>query len=312
MDSETLNTEMLGSDPAGRDLGDLIRRSAYDLVGAEVPSPQVDAELLAGHVLGLSRSDLQTAALLGRKISDADTAAVQTLVQERARRIPLQHLTGRAPFRTVELRVGPGVFIPRPETEQVVDVVLDRLAHHGPRRPRVLDLGTGSGAIAAAVAAEFPAAEVHAVEVSAEAAAWAELNLTPYGVTLHRLDLRELPEEWQEGFDVVVSNPPYIPAEAVPTEVEVREHDPQVALYGGGADGLQLPRAVISAAGRVLKPGGWFIIEHAEAQAEALRQICAADAQLMEIATHPDLTGRPRATSARVRSGSRPAPREAD
>ncbi|MGO1522076.1 MAG: peptide chain release factor N(5)-glutamine methyltransferase [Nesterenkonia sp.] len=312
MDSETLNTETLGSDPAGRDLGDLIRRSAHDLVGAEVPSPQVDAELLAGHVLGLSRSELQTAALLGRRISDAHTAAVQSLVQERARRIPLQHLTGRAPFRTVELRVGPGVFIPRPETEQVVDVVLDRLAHQGRRRPRVLDLGTGSGAIAAAVAAEFPAAEVHAVEVSAEAAAWAELNLAPYGVTLHRRDLRELPEEWQEGFDVVVSNPPYIPTEAVPTEVEVREHDPQVALYGGGADGLQLPRAVIAAAGRVLKPGGWFIIEHAEAQAEALRQICAADAQLMEIATHPDLTGRPRATSARVRSGSRPAPREAD
>lgn len=286
------------------ELAGLIRQSAHQLARAQVTSPQVDAELLIGHVLGLSRGQVQAAALTGRTLSEESAEAVQTLVDERTRRVPLQHLTGRAPFRTLELRVGPGVFIPRPETEQVVQVVLDRLAQHGPPRPSVLDLGTGSGAIAAAVAAEFPAAEVHAVELSAEAAAWAELNLGPHGVTLHRYDMRELPEEWQASFDVVVSNPPYIPAEAVPTEVEVRDHDPHLALYGGGADGLQLPRAVINAAGRVLKPGGWFIIEHAEAQAAALRQICAADPGLEEVTTHQDLTGRARATSARLRSAA--------
>ena len=282
------------------ELAGLIRQSTHHLAQAQVPSPQVDAELLAGHVLGLSRGGVQAAALIGRQIPDDAVGAVESLVQERARRIPLQHLTGRAPFRTLELRVGPGVFIPRPETEQVVQVVLDRLSEHGPRFPSVLDLGTGSGAIAAAIAAEFPSAEVHAVELSAEAAAWAELNLAPHGVTLHRHDLRRLPEEWVAAFDVVVSNPPYIPPEAVPTELEVREHDPEVALYGGGDDGLQLPRAVIAAAGRVLKPGGWFIMEHAEAQADALQQVCTTDPRLTEVTTHPDLTGRPRATSACV------------
>lgn len=284
------------------ELAGLLQKISQQLAEAQVPSPQVDAELLAAHVLGLGRGEVQAAALTGGEVPEHAAAEVQSLADERARRVPLQHLTGLAPFRFLELRVGPGVFIPRPETEQVVQVVLDRLTQHGPTHPAVLDLGTGSGAIAAAIASEFPTAEVHAVEISAEAAAWAELNLTSHGVTLHRHDLRRLPEDWEAGFDVVVSNPPYIPPEAVPTEVEVREHDPQVALYGGGADGLELPRAVIAAAVRILKPGGWFIMEHAEAQAEALWQICAAEPRLTEPITHQDLSGRSRATSACVRA----------
>lgn len=281
----------------------LLRQITQQLTQAEVPSPRVDAELLIGHVLGLSRGEVQAAALTGRRIDHDASARLHSLVEERARRVPLQHLTGLAPFRNLELRVGPGVFIPRPETEQVVQVVLDRLHHHGAAAPAVLDLGTGSGAIAASIAAEHPGAEVHAVELSAQAAAWAELNLEPHGVTLHRCDLRELPPEWEETFDVVVSNPPYIPPQAEPTELEVREHDPEVALYGGGADGLELPRQVIAAAERVLKPGGWFIMEHAEAQAEPLARICTADPTWEQVASHHDLSGRPRATSA-VKIGS--------
>lgn len=287
---------------SGRELSGLLRRITDQLGQADVPSPRVDAELLVGHVLGLSRGEVQVASLTGRELGDQEAAELRALVQERARRVPLQHLTGVAPFRSLQLRVGPGVFIPRPETEQVVQVVLDRIRHHRQARPSVLDLGTGSGAIAASIAAEHPGAEVHAVELSAHAAAWAELNLDPHGVTLHRHDLRELPTHWEETFDVVVSNPPYIPAQAEPTEVEVRDHDPEVALYGGGADGLELPRAVIAAAKITLKPGGWFIMEHAEAQAEALARICAADPAWGQVETHQDLSGRPRATSA-VKTG---------
>ncbi|GFZ94480.1 peptide chain release factor N(5)-glutamine methyltransferase [Nesterenkonia alkaliphila] len=291
------------------ELDQLLRRAAAALAEAQVPSPQADAELLVGHVLGISRGEVQAAVIAQRQIQHDAAERLTALVAERARRIPLQHLTGRAPFRSLELRVGPGVFIPRPETETIVELVLQRLgklASGGTAQPRVVDLGTGSGAIAASLAAEFPQAEVHAVEVSAAAAAWAEQNFESLpagaaGITLHRCDLRDFTEA---GFDVVVSNPPYIPPGMVPAEAEVREHDPEIALYGGGADGLQLPRAVIETAKRILKPGGWFILEHAEVQAEALSELCAADPELEAVSTHQDLTGRDRATSAVVKEYS--------
>lgn len=312
------------------ELSQLIRESAARLAEAGVPSPAVDAELLAGHVLGLSRGEVQAKAFSGASAEGLFAAAdaradagpehtmgqFLTLVAERARRVPLQHLTGRAPFRRLELRVGPGVFIPRPETESVVELVLEQLqalTDQGIMRPRVVDLGTGSGAIAASIAAEFPAAEMHAVEVSAEAAAWAQLNFEqlPAGssdVMLHHCDLRDFPalmatstrRDERRGFDVVVSNPPYIPPRMVPTDQEVRDHDPQIALYGGGPDGLELPRAVIDTAKKILTADGRLVLEHAELQAEALADICRGDPALKDVLTHPDLTGRPRATSARL------------
>lgn len=281
-----------------RDLRILLGEATAELAQARVPSARVDAELLAGHVLGLSRGAVQAKSVAGAEISEDAVDRLRDLVQERARRVPLQHLTGRAPFRNLELRVGPGVFIPRPETEQVVEAVLEHLAALGIPHPRVIDLGTGSGAIAAAIATEHPDSEVHAVELSEEAASWAELNLEPHGVTLHRQDLREIPEHWQAGFDVVVSNPPYIPPGMVPTEEEVRDHDPALALYGGGADGLELPRAVIAAATQLLVPGGWFILEHAEVQAAEIGAICTEDPRLSRVRSHQDLSGRARATSA--------------
>ena len=221
----------------------------------------------------------------------------QELVAERARRIPLQHITGVAHFRYLELAVGPGVFIPRPETESVVQLVIDRLP--GPwRDPKVVDLGTGSGAIAGSIAHEVPGAEVHAVEFSEFAHAWAARNLLPLGVHLIRGDLRDALPEHNGTFDVVVSNPPYIPAEAIPNEPEVALHDPPEALYGGGADGMELPTAAAASAARLLVPGGYFVMEHAEVQAGWIAAMLERSGLWTAVTTHRDLNGKDRATSA--------------
>lgn len=269
-----------------------LRAAERQLRDAGVPSPRVDAELLAAHLLGVSRGRLRALALTGAAAPDGYAA----LVDERARRVPLQHLTGTASFRRVELSVGPGVFVPRPETETVAQLVIDRAA--GLAAPKIVDLGTGSGAIAAAVADEVPGAEVYAVELSDLALAWAGPNLAPFGVHLVQGDLATALPEHDGSFDVVVSNPPYIPAGAVPLEPEVAEHDPRMALYGGGADGLELPRAAALTAARLLVPGGYFVMEHAEVQAPWIAAFLEQMGRWTTVTTHQDLGGRDRATSA--------------
>ncbi|SDW35416.1 release factor glutamine methyltransferase [Arthrobacter sp. cf158] len=276
----------------GQSLADAVREATAVLTDAGVPTPRVDAELLADHLLGVGLGRLR-AMLLG------DTPApvgYRELVEERAGRVPLQHITGVAYFRYLELRVGPGVFIPRPETESVVQLVIDHLA--GVRKPKVVDLGTGSGAIAGSIAHEIPDADVHAVEFSTFAHAWAAKNLEPLGVTLIQGDLRDALPEHNGTFDVVVSNPPYIPAEAIPTEPEVALHDPPEALYGGGADGMELPTAAAASAARLLKPGGYFVMEHAEVQAEWIAGMLRRAGHWNDVTTHFDLNGKERATSA--------------
>jgi len=279
-------------------LADAVREATATLAAAGVPSPKVDAELLAEHLLGVGLGRLR-ALMLG------DTPApqgYQELVAERARRIPLQHITGVAHFRYLELAVGPGVFIPRPETESVVQLVLDWLKDTGrlaaTAHPKVVDLGTGSGAIAGSIAHEVPGAEVHAVEFSEFAHAWAAKNLLPLGVHLIRGDLRDALPAHNGTFDVVVSNPPYIPAEAVPNEPEVALHDPPEALYGGGADGMELPTAAAASAARLLVPGGYFVMEHAEVQAEWIAAMLERSGLWEAVTTHRDLNGKDRATSA--------------
>ena len=275
------------------------------LAAAGVPSPRVDAELLAEHLLGVGLGRLR-AMLLGDSPAPEGYA---DLVAERAQRIPLQHITGVAHFRYLELAVGPGVFIPRPETESVVQLVIDRL--QGMTHPKVVDLGTGSGAIAGSIAHEVPGAEVHAVEFSAFAHAWAARNLAPLGVKLVLGDLRDALPEHNGTFDVVVSNPPYIPAEAIPNEPEVALHDPPEALYGGGADGMELPTAAAASAARLLLPGGYFVMEHAEVQAAWIASMLERTGLWSEVTTHLDLNGRERATSAVRRSGGQnPEPRQ--
>ena len=278
------------------DLGSALAAAAAELAAAGVPAPRVDAELLAAHLLGCSRGRVRALAFTDAPVP----AGYAGLVRERARRIPLQHLTGRAAFRHLELAVGPGVFVPRPETETVAQLAIDaaraRLAADG--TVRVVDLGTGSGAIAAAVAEEVPEAEVTAVELSDLALAWAERNLEPRGVRLVHADLRTaLPDE-DGRYDVVVSNPPYIPAAAVPNEPEAADHDPKMALYGGGEDGLALPHAAAATAARLLRSGGFFVMEHAEVQAQALARHLENAGSWLDVRGHEDLNGRPRATSA--------------
>lgn len=276
----------------GQSLADAVREATAILSDAGVPTPRVDAELLAEHLLGGGLGRLR-AMLLG------DSAAPEgyaDLVAERARRVPLQHITGVAHFRYLTLAVGPGVFIPRPETESVVQLVIDHL--RGVPDPKVVDLGTGSGAIAGSIAHEVPGAEVHAVEFSSFAHAWATKNLKHLGVKLVRGDLRDALPEHNGTFDVVVSNPPYIPAEAIPNEPEVALHDPPEALYGGGADGMELPTAAAASAARLLKGGGFFVMEHAEVQAEWISEHLKAAGCWIHVTTHLDLNGKERATSA--------------
>ncbi len=284
---------------AGQSLADAVREATAVLTAAGVPTPRVDAELLAEHLLGVGLGRLR-AMLLG---SDPAPEGYADLVAERAGRVPLQHITGVAYFRYLELRVGPGVFIPRPETESVVQLVIDHLARVP--NPKVVDLGTGSGAIAGSIAHEVPGADVHAVEFSPFAHAWAAKNLQPLGVALVQGDLRDALPEHNGTFDVVVSNPPYIPAEAIPTEPEVALHDPPEALYGGGADGMELPTAAASSAARLLKPGGYFVMEHAEVQAAWIAGMLRRSGRWNDVTTHFDLNGKERATSA-VLAGAAP------
>lgn len=276
----------------GQSLAAAVSEATAILRDAGVPSPRVDAELLADHLLNVGLGRLRSMML-------GDTPAPDgyaELVEERAGRVPLQHITGVAHFRYLELAVGPGVFIPRPETESVAQLVIDHLK--GLRSPRVVDLGTGSGAIAGSIAHEVPGAEVHAVEFSPFAHAWAAKNLAPLGVHLILGDLRDALPELNGTFDVVVSNPPYIPAEAIPNEPEVALHDPPEALYGGGADGMELPTAAAASAARLLRPGGYFVMEHAEVQAGWIAAMLRRTGNWAGITTHLDLNHKERATSA--------------
>ena len=204
----------------------------------------MDAELLAAHLLhGGSRAELQRALLMGERLTPAQVAEYEVLVARRARREPLQYITGRAPFYRLELSVGPGVFVPRPETELLVEEalkVLSARADTAPGGSRVVDLCTGSGTIAAAIKSELPAAQVFAVELSEDAIPYARKNLEPLGVHLVQGDALTALTELVGTFDAVLSNPPYIPPANVPADPETALHDPDMALYGGGADGMQM------------------------------------------------------------------------
>jgi release factor glutamine methyltransferase len=269
-----------------------VRAAAERLAAAGVASPVYDAEELVAHVLGVPRSRL---ALVDR-LPAAAADRYADLVEQRAARVPLQHLTGVAGFRRLDLAVGPGVFVPRPETEMLVEWVLGRLAPGA----LVVDLCTGSGAVALAVADEAPGVRVHAVEVDPHALAWAARNVEVTGlpVTLHRGDVTDpgLLAALAGTVDVVTANPPYIPVGAA-VEREVAEHDPPAALWGG-EDGLDVVRAVERTAARLLRPGGLVAVEHADAQGDSVPAVLAR-AGWADVADHPDLAGRPRFTTAR-------------
>ncbi|KNY07346.1 peptide chain release factor N(5)-glutamine methyltransferase [Microbacterium sp. GCS4] len=278
-------------------LASLVRAAAERLADAGVPDPLVDAELLAGHVLGMRRGEVQAALVRGDTVSDARATAFDELVARRAGREPLQHITGVAPFRHLELAVGPGVFVPRPETETVVQFAIDALLASPEPAPIAIDLGTGSGAIALAMATEVPHARVFATELSPEAFPWAQRNTAGVAnLTLVDEDLGEAFRDLDGSASVVISNPPYVPDAAVPRDPEVRLFDPHMALYGG-EDGLDIVRILSVRAAELLRPGGLLVIEHGEMQGEEIRSILTRDGW-RAAATHRDLTLRDRATTA--------------
>lgn len=277
-----------------------LREAAVAMFGAAgILDPDVDAELLIGHVLGLSRGQVQAGVVIDAAVSEVDAAAIAEAVRRRATREPLQHITGRSPFRALELAVGPGVFVPRPETETVAQYAIDALRVVASAQPVAVDLGAGSGAIALALATEVPHAVVYGVENSPEAFVWTELNFRESGAgNAHPVfaDLADALPELDGSVDVVVSNPPYIPTDAIPRDPEVLLFDPQQALYGG-EDGLDVVRQVSSTALRLLHRGGTLVLEHGELQGAAIRELLAADGW-RAVATHPDLLGRDRTTIA--------------
>lgn len=264
-------------DPRGEELAQVLVRATAAL--AQVPSPRVDAELLAAHLLyGGSRSRLQHAALMGERLTPAQVAEYEALVARRAAREPLQHITGSAPFYRLELAVGSGVFVPRPETELLVEEalkVLSARAESATGQLRIVDLCTGSGAIAAAVKSELPNAQVFAVELSEDAIPYTRKNLEPLGVHLVQGDALTALTELAGRFDAVLSNPPYIPSANVPADPEAALHDPEMALYGGGEDGMQMPSAIAARAYELLAPGGFFMMEHDDTQEGAVAELLA-------------------------------------
>ena len=319
---------------------EVLAAAAAELRAAGVPTPEVDAELLLAHVTGRPRALLR---LSGSEVPDGSRAELDELIAARVARIPLQHLTGRAPFRHLEVRVGPGVFIPRPETELMVDQVIAFASGVGSGslpagsggaggQLRVVDLCTGSGALALSIAIEIPGSRVLAVELSDDAVRWARGNideraaeLAAAGSTVELIAADAIcvadpdgPLAGHRGLtDVVVTNPPYVPRGAVPREPEVRDHDPDLALYGG-ADGLEVIRPLARQAALLLRPGGLLVIEHADLQGEdagpsGVPSVLRAQADgtategattlWQDVADHVDLAGRPRHTSAIRRHG---------
>jgi release factor glutamine methyltransferase len=242
-------------------------------------------------VLGCARGEL-----LIRTEIDADS--YEALITRRAARVPLQHLTGRAYFRHLELDVGPGVFLPRPETEVLAGWVIDRLGAEPSDQPVVVDLCTGSGAVALAIATEVPGAIVHAAELDEAAHQWALRNLAGTAVRLVHGDLVDAFHELDGTVDVVVANPPYIPLDAWESvDPEVRDHDPAIALWAHG-DGLLVVRQVERTAARLLRSGGVVAVEHADAQAESAPAVFATTGAWHEVRDHPDLAGRSRFVTA--------------
>ncbi|MEV6393115.1 peptide chain release factor N(5)-glutamine methyltransferase [Nocardia xishanensis] len=278
-------------------LRSVINEAVEKLQGAGVPSPRSDAEQLAAHLLGVERTRLALVPLVDPVL----IADYRVLVDRRAQRIPLQHLTGVAPMGQIDLAVGPGVFVPRPETELLFAwalAYLEALPHD--HQPIVIDFCTGSGALALAVAHARPDAQVHAIEIDPAALQWARRNAderiadgdTP--ITLYADDVTDpdLLTELNGRVDLLLSNPPYIPDGAV-LDPEVADHDPHLALFGG-ADGLDVIRRMVPNITRLLRPGGATAIEHDDTNGSALAALLADTGDFVDVVEHPDLAGKPR------------------
>ena len=262
----------------------------------------VDAELLLAHLLGVSRKQIHSQSIeLSESEREKITLEFNDLIQQRLLGRPVQYITGSAAFRYLELEVGEGVLIPRPETELIVDRVIGHLSSQPDKEnsKSIIELGAGSGAISIAIATEASLKGLKislvAVEKSPAAAEWLNKNIAKYDLPI-RVVIEDVSTALPDiKADLVVANPPYIPNdEKLPIEVE--NFEPEMALRGGAVDGMQVPKLFIDAATRLLKSGGFFITEHHEKQGELIRGVLARD--FLPAQTHADLTGRDRFTSA--------------
>ncbi|WP_415951771.1 peptide chain release factor N(5)-glutamine methyltransferase [Streptomyces sp. KLOTTS4A1] len=270
-----------------------VAQATQRLADAGVPSPRFDAEELAAFVHGVKRGELHLV-----KDGDFDARYWEAVARREARE-PLQHITGRAFFRYLELQVGPGVFVPRPETESVVGWAIDAVRAMDVVEPVIVDLCTGSGAIALALAQEVPRSRVHAVELSDEALVWTRKNVEGSRVDLRQGDARDAFGDLDGQVDLVISNPPYIPLTEWEYVVpEARDYDPGLALFSG-EDGLDLIRGIERTAHRLLRPGGLVVVEHADTQGGQVPWIFTEERGWADAADHPDLNGRPRFATAR-------------
>jgi len=259
---------------------------------------EVEAEILLAHTLGISRMDLHNPLTVENALTAiGDMAIVEEtfwkLLDRRCAHEPLQYLTGVAYFRHLEIKVGPGVLVPRPESELLVESVLTYIEKLS-GTVSVVDLGSGSGALALAIATEAPHTHVIAVEKSPEAIYWLKENVSFIDEKVRIVESDVATALDGVKCDVVIANPPYVPdSQELPRDVA--EHEPAIALFGG-VDGMKAPRLFISTASRLLKEGGFLAIEHHEEQGPAIADVLSAD--FTDILLHQDLTGRPRFTTA--------------
>lgn len=317
----------------GTSLAGLVDSGHRLLAQAGVPTPLNDARLLLADALGCDLHQLDQALLLkrtaeelltdegGRRQADGFRRATldryQSYLQRRAGREPLQYILGHAYFRYLDLRLGPGVFIPRPETETVVQAGVEALT--GVNHPLAVDLCSGSGAIGLSLAIEVPGSQVKAVEVNKEAYRWGALNATDQEAAIresgsdYQLLLADATDpatlsDLDAKVDLVISNPPYVPMDAIPGQPEVRDWDPDLALYGGSPDGCLLPCRILDKAMVLLAPGGLLVMEHDASQGPAM-VAAALERGFVQARTHQDLAGRDRYLTARrpVHASWRPA-----
>lgn len=282
-----------------------LRSWALDVLSsAGVPDPEVDTDVLLSTQLAIGRGELAAKLLTESTISAEDAARFRDLISRRESREPLQHILGVAWFRSLTLSVGPGVFVPRVETEELAGMAIEALKVLPDAAPIAVDLGTGSGAIALSIATEVPHSRVFAVEKSSEALPWTQQNFAVYGAANAHLLQGDLAgdeliiahPEIAGQVAVVVSNPPYIPAAATPRDPEVHLFDPQMALYGG-EDGLDFIRQISQVAQVLGRPGSQLMLEHGEFQGPAIRETLSGDGWRSP-QTFQDLTGRDRYTTA--------------
>ena len=313
-----------------------VRSSAAILSAAGVDTPEHDVKLLLAEAFHVDLRDVDKAMLMGDDVEHLNIALASvstesgawanakttgntvaaamerfhSMVDRRAKREPLQHITGHAPFRYLDLKVGPGVFIPRPETELVVQEGIEWTTRHGMYRAKVVDLCAGSGAIGLAFATEVPGSEVWAVEKSERTAQWTRRNLDETtkrypaiagNYHLEIADATQMPtlNQLDGTIDIVLTNPPYVPLADIPQQPEVRDYDPDLALYGGSADGTLIPERIIARAAKLLKNGGLLVMEHDITQGERLSAF-ALSYGFSNVMVHNDYTGRPHDKRARV------------